>query len=422
MKLVNNLLAGTGGKSRYLLIGIIAVAFVIRLGMLFGFTDFNSSSNAGGDPYPEMATRLLHNQGLSVYVVNKGIQPITTHGPLYPALAAAVLFVSGNSWLIVRLAQLLLSVASVLLVFHVARRAADVAAGIVAAALVTIYLPLVQFSSELLTETLFTFLLILILYLGLRLVQEWTGRLALFLGVAMGLLALTKFKGIFVAVIFLPLFLFIGRKRKLPLRWAVVPCLVALLVYSPWVVRNSLIEHTFVPMGSGAGNSLISGMPAKEQRSVYKGVKKSGTSAQRNDTALKRGIEEILKKPGSFIAGSGRHFLQMWLNLGFDKSPSKGSILFALTNSFSLLAGAAGAVAMWRRGGPGRDLVSMVTITLIAFTAIHMATLADGRYSVPLLPLVFVVASLPLARVYAALLARRSGDRDSVTAKPLKLP
>ncbi len=422
MKLVNNLLAGTAGKSRYLLIGIIAVAFLIRLGMLFGFTDFNSSSNAGGDPYPEMATRLLHNQGLSVYVVNKGIRPITTHGPLYPALAAAVLFVSGNSWLIVRLAQLLLSVASVLLVFHVARRAADVAAGIVAAALVTIYLPLVQFSSELLTETLFTFLLILILYLGLRLVQEWTGRLALFLGVAMGLLALTKFKGIFVAVIFLPLLLFIGRKRKLPLRWAVVPCLVALLVYSPWVVRNSLIEHTFVPLGSGAGNSLISGMPAKEQRSVYKGVDKSGTSAQRNDTALKRGIEEILKKPGSFIADSGRHFLQMWLNLGFDKSPSKGSILFALTNTFSLLAGAAGAVILWRRGSPGRDLVSMVTITLIAFTAIHMATLADGRYSVPLLPLVFVVASLPLARVYAALRARRSGNRDSVTAKPLKLP
>jgi 4-amino-4-deoxy-L-arabinose transferase-like glycosyltransferase len=218
------LLARASGNARFWLLGVLVLALLARLVVLFGFTDFNSSASV--DPYPEMATYMLDGQGMSKYYEDGSVRPVTSHGPLYPLVSAGFLLVSSRSWLVVRLAQVIVSVALVLLIYQVGRRAMNKEAGLLAAFLTAFYPPLVRFSADLMTETLFTFILILVVYFGLRFVREWTGWLALWLGVVLGLLILTKIKGLFIAIAFLPLLIVLARGWRLP--WAVVPFVVAI--------------------------------------------------------------------------------------------------------------------------------------------------------------------------------------------------
>ncbi len=415
MKLMKLLLGDTGGKPRRWLLGILALAFVIRLVFLFGFTDFHSSFSE--DPYPEITNLMMAGQGFSKdFGPPGGVQPVTNHGPLYPVLSAGILVVSGHSWMWVKLAQIVLSVAAVLLVYRLGRLVLGETAALIAAGLSAIYLPLVQLSTQLMTETLFTFLLALSAYLCIRLLRKWSGLLALWLGVVMGLLILTKPKGLFIAFVPLPLLLLIARKRGLLLRWAAVPLLVSILVYSPWVVRNSLIERTFLPFGSGFGEAVIMGQRAKVTEPTNLSRE---TAGQRSESRFSEAVHYVIDRgPVRLARTSGQHFLNLWFNLGFDDGgPSTASIAFALANFVSLAVAGVGAVMLFRRAGPMRDAGYVIVSFVLMLTAVHLGTLAVGRYAVPMMPLVFVLASLPLARLLPHLMVRRGRTAAPVSGR-----
>jgi len=120
--------------------------------------------------------------------------------PLYTAFMAGILALSNGELGAVRLVQVLLSVHSVWLVYAIGcawfgRRCARVAA-----ALAAVYPNLIAFSHYLWTETLFTWLLLLAIWILARSRELPTVRAALGSGIALGLAALTRS----VAVPFLP--------------------------------------------------------------------------------------------------------------------------------------------------------------------------------------------------------------------------
>ncbi len=190
--------------------------------------------------------------------------PSAFRPPGFPFLLAFVYDLVGTSsasarWEAGRIAQALLGVVAVALIFLVARRVWGRNAGLVGAALAAVYPPLVLVGSSLMSEPLFIVLTLAAVFAALkqRAAPERL-RYAALAGALTGLAADTRGNGIFLV---LPLCFLVWSVR--PRRsWASVRAPLALiavcvLVLAPWAIRNTIIFGEFVPLGTEDGYSLI---------------------------------------------------------------------------------------------------------------------------------------------------------------------
>jgi len=182
------------------------------------------------------------------------LEPSAAHPPLYSLYLAAYSWLGFTTPLAHRLASCLLGTAAVVVVGLVARRIAGDRAGLVAAGIAAVYPQLWINDGMLISESMYVLVIAITLLLTYRLWESrrWTD--AAWLGVAIGLSALTRPE----AVILVPLlgvpFLFSRRepfKRRLGTFFVIGGlCLVVIL---PWWVRNLTQFHdpTFLATGNG---------------------------------------------------------------------------------------------------------------------------------------------------------------------------
>src|SRR5437899_7294841 len=119
-------------------------------------------------------------------------EPTSIRPPLYPALLAAVWRVSPDNLQAVRVVQILLGLATAVLVYILGSRVYGPTVGAWAAAASWLYPSLIFFNFLILTETLFTFLLVAFVLLMVLLVQMPRPAFAIACGIALGLGALTR--------------------------------------------------------------------------------------------------------------------------------------------------------------------------------------------------------------------------------------
>ena len=156
--------------------------------------------------------------------------------------------------------NVVLSVATIALVFVLARRLAGTRAGLVAAAIWALWPNLVFHSAVVLTETLFLFLfvLLLIVVLGDPEAARAPGRARLItVGVLFGLVMLTRPVFIVAAPAFAVLWWRSGL-RVLVGRLALVG-LAALVVMVPWAVRSTRAMDEPVALSLNLGDNLCLG-------------------------------------------------------------------------------------------------------------------------------------------------------------------
>ena len=90
------------------------------------------------------------------------------HPPLYSYSVAAVFAIFGHSLDAVRIVQILLDTLSILLLFLIARRIFGSTVGLIAAGFYALYIPIIQYTTELLPPVLAVFLLLVSSYALLR--------------------------------------------------------------------------------------------------------------------------------------------------------------------------------------------------------------------------------------------------------------
>ncbi len=180
-------------------------------------------------------------------------EPTAITPPLY------IFFLTGLYWVFdspvaVRIAQTLLAAAGCVIMYAIGRRLFGRTTGLVAAVLFSLY-PLTAYLAGLhLTENLFLFLLLGIIWQSLRVADRPTVVRAAELGGLIGLASLTR--AAFVA--FVP-FLLIwtvslwGTRKLLSYRTFGVALCAAVLVLLPWTIRNSLALGSIVPIQSNGG-------------------------------------------------------------------------------------------------------------------------------------------------------------------------
>ena len=190
---------------------------------------------------------------MSVVVANVEQHVLGHWPPAYEAFLASIFGVAGPSPAAARGVQVLISTATIALVYGLARRAGGDRAGRIAAILCALQPSLAAYAHYIYSETLFTALLAAAALAYHRRPEGPGAGDRVLSGVLFGLAALTRS----VALYFLPVW--IGwlalRRRWVELRYVAGVLAVALATIAPWTLRNALVLGDFVPIDTTAGRT-----------------------------------------------------------------------------------------------------------------------------------------------------------------------
>ena len=329
--------------------------------------------------------------------------------PGYPVLIAGVELIFGNGPIALHALmalQAILGAATCYLVYRLARPMSKSIA--ILAALLAALDPLsIAFSGAVLTETPFTFLLLLALLMVQQspkicsLVRTWP------------LLALTLAGAIYLRASFLPLAFImlltplrthLAGSPKRPL-WpiATTPSLLLLLLL-PWIVHNHLRPETRdVRLTSIEGISLYESVyPAadgspKQDKIRLPADMQNLNEGQRNGEWSRRAWHEIMTHPAHVLALVPIKIARTWspwINAEGYRQPLAQVLLTLWHIPLYALALASLVVPHLRK-----KLNVSILLPVFYFTMLHALFLGSVRYRVPLMPLVDILAAIALAEL-----------------------
>jgi 4-amino-4-deoxy-L-arabinose transferase-like glycosyltransferase len=210
---------------------------VLRLGFMIGVVGFHAPIRGDEINYQDHAANLASGRGF----VGVDGHPTAARPPLLPLALSALYRIFGVKIEVGRIFEVLLGVAVVGLTYLVAARLFSPRVALAAAALATVNPYLIFISSYLLTENLYTILLlatVLVLAKGGGLGPAGL-RSLLAAGCLMGFASLTRPNAVFLAAFIVPAILFWDRGPALGRLTKVAALLVAIVVtITPWAMRN----------------------------------------------------------------------------------------------------------------------------------------------------------------------------------------
>jgi 4-amino-4-deoxy-L-arabinose transferase-like glycosyltransferase len=357
-------------------------------------------------------------------------QPTSIRPPLYPALLAGVWTLSPHNLQAVRVLQIMLSLATAFLVYTLGSRVYGPAVGAWAAAVCWLYPSLIFFNFLILTETLFTFLLVAFALLAVLLVQTPRAVFALACGIALGLGALTRSILWPLPVILCPLLAVLIRA---PLaRRLTLPCLVLAgyaLVVAPWAIRNTRLQgvvtivdtmgginlrmgnYEYTPddrmwdavMLTGAQNWIHGYQPSYPGEPVTEGTKEKWAQHKAFEYMREHRMETLRRSLIKFADfwGLEREFVA-----GVQQGIYTPPLWFTVLGTLAILAGyvfvvTAAAAGIWLAAPrDGRSHVVML-LPVLVIVAGHTLAFGHSRYHLPLVPILaiygaaFVTARVP---------------------------
>ncbi|HEX3324456.1 MAG TPA: glycosyltransferase family 39 protein [Solirubrobacterales bacterium] len=378
--------------------------------------------------------------------------------PGAPLLYAASFYATGGAREgTARIVELLLGLASIVVVYLLGRRIACRPAGLLAAFAVAVYPPFIHSVGALYSEppAMFTLPAAVLAFLwasdGL---DPRAGRLAarwLVPGLLFGLTALIRPEYLLVGAAFAVLALIrIVRARGWRPGLAGAALLIAalLLPIVPWTIRNEIVLNRTVPISTGGGKALYVGtfLPADgeyqrvkallAQRYLHRDLPPHSEALERvdptplfdrvaarypdlpRDSALgkigKQNFSHYFgEDPVEYLAMTARKTWRMWsAGIGEAMESSAGRVLQVLIGALAL----AGLGVLARRRW-WWELVAMAT-PLALVTAVGAISLAAPRRNEVLMTLVFPLAAAALSRGTAAVLSSREWSPRQASSPP----
>ena len=235
------------------MLGLFGVALIIRVWFALSVGQTSTSVLSDTTVYQAIATNLAHNHGYG------GItgQPTAEFPPGYPLLLSLVFRVFGVHPTAGALVNAFLGAATVPMLYFAARITLGRAEAVFAGIAMTLLFSQVIYADLLLSETLFTFLVVSVLAL-LAVLDGRKPRSAVLLGCVIGLANLTRGAGVVIIVV--PLAMWWREvPRRLLLRQGLVMMGVVVLFAIPWTIRNEIDMHAFVPGSTDLGVTLWAG-------------------------------------------------------------------------------------------------------------------------------------------------------------------
>ncbi|HEU5154164.1 MAG TPA: glycosyltransferase family 39 protein [Gemmatimonadales bacterium] len=338
--------------------------------------------------------------------------------PLYPAWLASVHWLTGTSYHALRYAQAFLGATTVLLTYLLGRRVFGHTVGLLTALLTAGSYVLIQQSIHLLSEVLFTpvvMLTALALWNGFQAPSKRAFALA---GVCIGLSDLIRPTLLMLPVFLVfPLAMAMGWRHAL--RWGSVVVIATLIVIGPWLIHLRLRYHAWIPLATS--NAILwQGSPEyyrllHDQGYTYMRIwseviygpgwqQHDPTSVEGDRWWTARAIRSIKADPLTYLKFATEKAGTYWvgdpnadwnnervfsyralLRAGFSRPAANAVMIGRLMPVLALVA----IFALWRER---RRLLPIYAILLYC-TLLHAATHAEVRLSEPFHPLLWMLVT-----------------------------
>lgn len=245
-----------------LAVGLFA-GIVLRVYAWVGGEGINTlSTSMDSVMYDAMARNLLSGHGYTGidHMIARAGQPTAFYGPAYPFYLVAIYAVTGFSIEAVQFSQMLLALGSALLIYVLGARLLGRIEGAIGASLFFTFHSITYYNFKLISETLYIALELLLVLAMVAVLQrrQLSIKLLAITGVIFGITYLCR-QVIFVApLVFLPLLWlhFNGHSVKERSRGVGAFAVCALLVVSPWAIRNYVVFDK-VMMGTTTGSVTL---------------------------------------------------------------------------------------------------------------------------------------------------------------------
>lgn len=427
-----------------LLILVMILACILRLAFLTAFHGELTSRNEKGFSYPALNWVNGKGMGIAEYC------PTSYRAPLYilfviPFFAA---FGENYAWPL-GLAQMAFALANVYLVFVLGREWKSKRVGLLGALLMAVYPYNLYHDTQFYITFLFTFFLLLTVIGFLKIERTQELKRSFLNGYWIGLAMLATSGPM---VFFAPLACAWLWRRwgsfKKALTHSAVMAAAALLVMTPWFIRNYKVHHRFVPLTTDAGrvfykayNDYALGMMfagiwvdatpepvGGGPQSPMGGIRKIGCGFMQgvSEVDSSRFYGDIAKRwvaahPGETLGLMALKFTYLWRPWLF---PPKGvvggngsTILsaefmnwgYALSYGFLLLFSAFEWAASSR---DERKRAWLFVLAAIAFTLTYTITVAGTKYRIPFDSIMAVMAAAGAWRFGAACLAWKAKRKE----------
>lgn len=411
------------------LFGVLLLSFAVRL--IWVCVVRHSGLVGDGIWYHERAIDLLAGRGYSVNGV-----PTAMYPPGYPFFLALFYSLFGVSTLVVKIAQVVVGTLSVLLTYLIGARLVGHRVGLLSAAIMAVYPNHVFFTSYILSEIVFTFFFLIVIYLAYDFPSSQAK--AILVGTLIGVASLIRPTGILLLLVII---LWWACRQKIPLKYISVR--VGLLslglsaVMAPWTVRNYLVFGSFVPLSTSLPFVMAYQYGGLEPTCTPVTIPHIAQGVVMNEVeAQKRCLNNVLKivghnpslalaKPVGGLFRLLYHDLSGLLYYSFPKGlkeiwnggskvPFIGGILLyrlALVVGtalyvFVLVSGCLGLIRMMGRGG--RAAASYLLLICCLWLAAHAIIFGTARFKFPLIPLL----AIPSAAFLIQLSDRRKQSGD----------
>jgi len=231
---------------------IFLVALLPRLFLAFYSTALPISD---ASEYDHLAINILYGKGFS----DDG-KPNAFREPLYPYFLASIYYTFGYNYMAVRIIQALFGALICIIIFYISGKLFDFKTGLISALIASFNPAFIKITEQLLSENFYIFILIIAIFFLFRQVHKKGINNLVFLGLALGIAALTR------SIIFLfPLFIiFLTGRRLVPKNYSIKKYILTIFILifffilpiSVWTLRNWLVFHKFIPIVSRTGIGL----------------------------------------------------------------------------------------------------------------------------------------------------------------------
>lgn len=197
---------------------------------------------------------------------------VTAHWPpAYPATLALVYKAFGWHVWAANALNIALAALTVVLAYVIARRLFDQRAAYVGALVLALFPGQLFFSTLTMTETMFGFAFLLVLLLTLLWTVERRGRWwqALVIGLLVGVTALVRSEGIFLAPVLAAIWALTARPWRAVVGHGALLAAGVVLALTPWTVRNAVQLHDFIPLRAHVGSAVAHGLDPEATRPAY---------------------------------------------------------------------------------------------------------------------------------------------------------
>ncbi len=352
------------------ILGLLLVGAALRFGLAYTTDDLKDDERYR---YVEIARNLRAGEGFSI----KG-SPTAQVMPLWPLALSRL-----PSWVKPNYLAAALSTLAIALAFWLAHKLGGFRLALAVGALMAFDLDQARLGARILTEPLFT---VLLLTFGLL----WVARRLLPAALVLGLATLTRPEAFLIPLAFA---LFIRNFKSI----AVLACGV-LIALAPWAWRNWQTFHEFIPFTTTGGITAHAGMNEEEARLPFrkKGDGQAAKYPHATDMAMEgserrwdkeylaRAVTFAREHPGEALKLTAAKLVRLWTPL-----QRKGtSAVFAIAT----------LLALWALLRRVRFVVPLVGPLLLVMTFVGAAFLAIPRYRAPYHPFLFLLAGAALVR------------------------